>query len=637
MKNSCMTRFARYFILLFALAVLLPWHSMCFAAFNGHSEAEWEVILKESGISSAPALIKKLAAANDTIQKIDSQTSSNLRIANWIEVFRKLDIQPAEALTLAQWKTFFSKAGIPAIDNIENQDTETTVLSSTASVESGAGTMAAVEPSSTQTITPPTNSLEQRATAPARQLSGEQKLISLDLKDADVFTALKIISKQTGMSLVASNNVRGTVTLFLQNVNALDALRMILEMNSLAYVLEDKVYKILTASDYERIYGNRFFDTTDVAIIKLKFAKVANLEKSLSSLRSTVGQIIPDINSNSLIVIDTPAKIQTIREVAESLDVIREIRTYSLNYAKAKDTAEKIKGAVTSGIGEVQLDERSNQLIVTDVPEKLSDIEKIILSLDKRHKEVVIEAKIIQIILSNDFKMGINWQSIFNKVNETVIAGNVSANLNALNPGAAGIRLSVGTLAVDNFSAVYDILQTVGKTNIVSSPKIASIDNQEAKILVGTKEAYVTTTVTTPGTGATSTAESVTFIDVGIKLFVTPSIGDDGYVTMKIRPEVSSVDRNLSTAQGNSIPIVRTSESETTVMVKDGVTIVIGGLMEERKEKQVSGVPLLCRIPLLGVFFGKTNYVNVKTELAVFLTPKIISGDIATGHQSPES
>jgi general secretion pathway protein D len=188
--------------------------------------------------------------------------------------------------------------------------------------------------------------------------------------------------------------------------------------------------------------------------------------------------------------------------------------------------------------------------------------------------------------------------------------------------------MNVGTLSIDNFNAVFDVLQTVGKTNMVSSPKIATIENQEAKILVGTKEAYVTTTVSTPGTGVSTTAESVTFIDVGIKLFVTPTVGDDGFITMKIRPEVSSVDRLLQTSQGNSIPIVRTSESETTVMVKDGITIVIGGLIEERDEKSTSGIPLLCKIPFIGPLFGKTSIEKTRTELAVFLTPRVMTGDV---------
>jgi type II secretory pathway component GspD/PulD (secretin) len=123
-------------------------------------------------------------------------------------------------------------------------------------------------------------------------------------------------------------------------------------------------------------------------------------------------------------------------------------------------------------------------------------------------------------------------------------------------------------------------------------------------------------------------AETVSFVDVGMKLYVTPTIGDDGYITMKIRPEVSSVDRILRTSQNNPIPIVRTSESETTVMVKDGITITIAGLIEEREINKVEGVPLLCKIPILGYLFTNTSKQKEKTELVIFLTPRIMTGDV---------
>jgi type II secretory pathway component GspD/PulD (secretin) len=369
------------------------------------------------------------------------------------------------------------------------------------------------------------------------------------------------------LSIVAASNVKGSVTIYIQDVDALGVFKMILEMNDLAYVREGNVFKVMTEQDYEKIYGRRFYDVTKVEVVKLNYAKAANVEKMLAPLKSKIGQVIPDPGTNALILIDTPENIAIMKDV-------------------------------------------------------------IAASFDRRHQEVIIEARIIQIMLNDEFRMGVNWESVYSNAGRASYAG-VRANLNALAPLDQGIRLSVGTLAVDNFTVLYDLLQTAGKTNLVSSPRIAAINNQEARILVGTREAYVTTTVTTPGTGASTTAEAVNFIDVGMKLYVTPSVGDDGFITLKIRPEVSAVERNLTTAQGNTVPIVRTSESETTVMVKDGVTVIIAGLMEERKEKTVSGVPLLCRIPVLGLPFRRTSDVTRKTELAVLLTPRIMTGDIS--------
>jgi len=601
------------------------------AEFKKLSSDEWSKILAEIGINPEQSILARLTNAGDTIERIQSQTKANLRADNWVSIFKKLNAEPKPEMKPEEWAALFDKIGLSykqisyaiqsgtsARDTTDSQPPQQTQTVQTASQEPA--TTAKTEMQAPAQYAKP---------EPQSQEKEKSTKISLDLRDADIFNALKIISQKAGLSIVAASNVKGSVSIYLQNTDALDALKMILEMNNLAYVRDGNIFKVMTDQDYERVYGKKFYDITAAEIVKLTYAKVPNIEKAIMPLKSKVGQIIPDPGTNSFIVVDTQENIYLVKKMIANLDLQTEVKVFALNYAKPKDVLEKIKNYSSPGTGAVQLDERTSQIIVTDFPEKVAEISKIIASLDKKNREVIIEARIVQVILGNDFKMGVNWESVFSQVNNRQISGNVSANLNALNLGASGIRLNVGTLAIDNFTALYDVLQTVGKTNLVSSPKIATIENQEAKILVGTKEAYVTTTVTSPGSGISTTAESITFIDVGVKLFVTPTIGDDGYITMKIRPEVSSVDRTMTTSQGNTIPIVRTSESETTVMVKDGVTIVIGGLMEERKEKQVSGIPLLSRIPLIGSLFGRTSEVTTKTELAVLLTPHIISGDVA--------
>jgi general secretion pathway protein D len=183
-------------------------------------------------------------------------------------------------------------------------------------------------------------------------------------------------------------------------------------------------------------------------------------------------------------------------------------------------------------------------------------------------------------------------------------------------------------------SGALNFLETAGKTKVLSSPRVIALNNQDAKILVGTKQAYVTTTVLTPGGGGpTSTSEQVNFVDVGVKLYVTPTIGDDGFLTLKIKPEVSSVDSTIHTAEGNAIPIVRLSQAETSLVVKDGVTVVIGGLMEDTNSNDKSGVPLLSKIPVFGLPFRSQNDKKGKTELVIFITPHITTGEAS----SPEA
>ncbi len=450
--------------------------------------------------------------------------------------------------------------------------------------------------------------------------------ISLELKGMDILDALKLLSKKSGLNIVAGKNVRGNVTIYLKDVDVWDALRIILETNDLAYEKEGNIVKVLTARDYELIYGNKFNDKTQIKIINLKYANAADLAPALNQIKSSIGKVVLDDKSNTLFLMDAPSKLEDMQRLINEADVSTVTEVFNLNYTKAEDLEKKITDILTKGVGRIKIDARSNKAVITDNPKKIAEIEKIINAFDERHKEVLIEAKIIQIILSDDFKMGVNWESLLTRYHNLDLKsyfGILSAD--ATTKG----KISIGTVGDNNdYNAFMEALNTIGTTNILSSPRIATVSNQEAKILVGSTEPYVTTTTTTPATGPTTTAEAVNFIDVGVKLYVTPVINRDNFITMKIKPEVSSITSYLTTSQKNTIPIVDTSQAETNVMVKDGVTIVIGGLMKDQDLETVTKLPLLGDLPLLGALFRSKSKAVKKTELVVLLTPHIISGDI---------
>ncbi|MCX7662072.1 MAG: hypothetical protein N2Z79_05270, partial [Candidatus Omnitrophica bacterium] len=141
------------------------------------------------------------------------------------------------------------------------------------------------------------------------------------------------------------------------------------------------------------------------------------------------------------------------------------------------------------------------------------------------------------------------------------------------------------------------------------------------------REPYASQTTVTGEGGTITTSETINFVDVGIKLYVTPTINKDNFITMRIRPEVSSTTERYTTAKGEQIPIVSTSEAETSVMVKDGVTIIIGGLRKDENIKTVKKIPFIGEIPFLGAFFRNTRQESKKSDLVILLTPHIISGN----------
>ena len=297
---------------------------------------------------------------------------------------------------------------------------------------------------------------------------------------------------------------------------------------------------------------------------------------------------------------------------------------YELNYAKAKDIATQVSEVLTPSLGSVKADERSNNIIVTDTPRTLEKVKKIIQSFDGKHKEVLIQAKIIQVVLDDSNKMGIDWEAIVSQFHNLALTG----DFDILGASDKRGKIAVGTLSNDDYTAMIEALKTVGKTKVLSSPRITAINNQEAKILVGSTKPYVTTTTTTPGSGPATTAETVNFIEVGVKLYVTPTIHNDGFITVKIKPEVSSATGAITTSTNNTIPVIDTSTAETTVMVKDGVTIILGGLIKEESIRTIKRVPVLGAIPFLGAIFRNESNSLQKTEITIFLKPTIISGDV---------
>ncbi|MDD3374455.1 MAG: secretin N-terminal domain-containing protein [Candidatus Omnitrophica bacterium] len=457
-----------------------------------------------------------------------------------------------------------------------------------------------------------------------RRASESVMLDALELKDMDIVDVLKLISKKSGLNIVAGKNVRGKVTIYLKDVNVRDALQIILDSNDLAYVEEDGIVKVLTAQDFQQIYGYKFGQETETKLIQLEYVKAEEIVPVLTQMKSQIGLVTFDSKSNTLIITDRPEKISLMREVIQRADIPLSTRVFSLRYSKADEVAGKIQNLLTKNVGKLEFDERSNKIFVTETKEKIDEIISMIKAFDEKHPEVLIEAKILQITLSNDYKMGIDWEAVVSDFHTL----DFKSTFSSLTSADKGGRLSIGTIANDDYSVLIEALETIGKTNILSSPRIAVINNEEAKILVGASEPYVTSETVTTASGPTTTSETVNFIEVGVKLFVTPTIHGDGYVTMKIKPEVSSLTGYVTTSTNNKIPTVETSEAETTVMVKDGVTIIIGGLIKEQDIRTVNKVPLLGDIPFLGPIFRNESKEIEKTEIVIFLTPRIITGDV---------
>lgn len=475
----------------------------------------------------------------------------------------------------------------------------------------------------TMAVFPGNSSAQTEQVPPAKTTDPDKNgMISLlDFKNMEMTDVLKYLSQKSQYNFVPSQSVKSRVTIYLKDVEVLEAMEIIARSQNLAYVIDGKNIHVLTAKEYEQEYGYPYGKPVVTEFIETAHINPGRAVEIVEKMKGPMGIVYVDQYSKTLMVRDEPARIEEMKKAVEKIDrplITKEIR---LRYMPVKDIAEKIKDMSTPSIGSVKYDEPSNSMVIMDSADVIDRIRSVIRTFDQRQSEVSIEAKIIQVTLSDDTKLGVNWQAVIKEFHDMKVEGDFET-MSTSNLG----RLSVGTIEKDNYSVVVNALESVGNTKILSNPHITTLNNKEAKILVGSSEPYVTATTTTPSSGPAITAENVTFIDVGVKLYATPTIHDDGYITMTIRPEVSSVTRTVTTSNNNSIPVVETSEAETTVMIRDGETIVIGGLIREDRIDTVQQVPVLGEIPVVGAAFRNKDFSNRTTEIVIFLTPRIING-----------
>lgn len=499
--------------------------------------------------------------------------------------------------------------------------------------------------------TAPEPAAEAPAAAPSR---GMEERVSLDLRSTEVTDALKYLATKGGFNMALSKNVSGRVNLFLTDVPIRDVFDLILRSNELALDRQGDVYNIMTEAEYRALYGRKFSDLRRVKTFRLQYAVPQQAFNLLDTLKSELGRLLVDEDSGTVMVMDTSERLEKMEEALNVLEQGGMIRVFDLKYAKAKEVEERLKDQLElPKLGFIRADERTGQVIVKTFPDRMKDVESLVAALDRKTREVLINARIIKVTLTNQLNTGIDWSAVFTNLkfhgldapnNETgspdfrtAVSGTAPSEVPAvrrlpfINSFIFGEKVQLGsllfgTVARDGYE-LFRYLETIGQTKVISSPRLLVTENQEAKIHVGTREAYVTTTTTT-GQSTSTTAEEIEFIDVGIQLTVTPRITSDGYVSMKIKPEVSSVVETLQTPSGNAIPIVDTSTAETSVLVKDGATVIIGGLRKNQKAYSNDQVPFLARIPILGEFFRQRDKDDELSELVVFITPHIVNGDM---------
>jgi type IV pilus assembly protein PilQ len=443
-------------------------------------------------------------------------------------------------------------------------------------------------------------SLKHAAADEKKEYTGER--LTLNFQDIDVRSVLQLLADTSGQNIVVSDSVTGNLTLRLQNVPWDQALDIVLRTKGLDKRRQDNV------------------------IIIGPTAELASREKAELAARKEVQELSP-----------------TRTEFMQ------------VNYAKVSDLAKLIrttnaKDSMLSTRGSLSIDERTNTLLVQDTADKLADIRRLVQTLDVPVKQVLIEARIVVVTDTFERDLGARFgvtsaqkngsngllsitgngtgadtmtQSAISNLASTgkvtpvttpVLDNRYQVNLPAANTnGSIGLSLLGGSYIVDlELSAA----QNEGKSETISSPRVITANQKQATILQGTEIPYQES--------ASSGATTTQFKNAVLSLKVTPLITPDNRVILDLDVSDDTVGAQVTSATGGTVPSIDTREIITQVLVNDGQTVVLGGILDTTKSKSANKVPFLADIPVLGNLFKSTININNKTELLIFITPKIL-------------
>lgn len=440
------------------------------------------------------------------------------------------------------------------------------------------------------------------AAAPA---GAQTTRISLDTRDTDLVDVIRLLGMQSGINLIPDGSIHpARLTLRLRDVSFNEALATITQAYGLQAHRDGRIIIVGDAAVMNRRYPNDASAIgTKTAVFTLLRAKPDELKSALVDALPLGTIVVADRRTASVIVSGNAQTLERARSLVAALDAPSAStggaigsHTVTLRNIKATDALKALKGALPDNV--LVADDRDNAVIVTGNDEIQTNARTLLANIDHPGKQVMFEVRVAD-------------------VQPQIDSSNVGIQF-----GGAANGQGYGTGALSQFpytltkssvivNAQLNALVQHGQASILAQPRIATLNNKEALLLVGETYPVVTTNLQTG-------YPTVTNIDIGVKLRLTPTIGDDGSITAEMHPEYSQI-----TGFNNSFPIVANRKVDSTLRVHDGETIVLGGLFSDVTSDTVSKLPFLGDVPVFGSFFRNRLKSHTKDEVVFYITPHI--------------
>jgi len=422
--------------------------------------------------------------------------------------------------------------------------------------------------------------------------------VNLNIFEEDIVNVIRGLSELTGIDMMLDDSVTGLLTLNLSNKTFREAIELILMNKGLDYT---EVSDTLIIASKDIIQG---YVKPVTKIIELKNASAEVAKGILDGYKAEGAKIniVADTRMNTLILEGTEEEIQKVINLLPTIDTELLTRTFKIDNAIEKEEIDAIKSMLTIIVPEedrINIDSRQSEIIVKGSQEELDNVATMIVGLDKRAPQIMLEAKIVEIILDDEKDLGIRWTSGGNE-------GQIS--IGEITLGGSFERSGL-------IEATLKALQSEAKTNILSNPKVLTLDG---------KEGYMKSTTDIPILEERESdgvvVQTVTWKPVGIELTITPRLSADEYITMNV---VTSV-KSLGTEFIQGYPVINDRSETAVIRAKLGVTTVIGGLISSEDIKTITTIPILGKIPIFGELFKFTHTTNKKSEIIILITTHLI-------------
>jgi MSHA type pilus biogenesis protein MshL len=512
-----------------------------------------------------------------------------------------------------------------------------------------------VEPTKSQ---PPPEEKLKELVVPQREEAKKipEKLYSFFARDSNIQDILLAFSRESEFNIVIDPELGGKVTIDLKRVTLKEALNAILSPLGWTYHIDGKFIKILRPQVETRLFTLNYTATKRSGRREVYTSTSTGGGLQTSSLPGQQIALSPGGTRTGYTDLISVDEMDLWKEIQKGLEAL------IFGSVEEKEVpSEKEKTAWT------RMDEKGKKLVinkstgvimVTDYPVNLNKVASYLETVEgSSQRQVTIQAKIMEVILSDGHKEGINWKVIeglprsvnfawglTNKAGTAGFPGSTTGYVSSPSttggtsastvdtPGIFKIKPYGGVLALGAAGseiALSDIMQAIseqGDVKILSSPTISTLNNQKAIIRVGNQDVFFITGAVATQTTVTQIIQPMT-IDIGIILDVTPQIAEDGTIIMNIHPSITDKTGEKTTPDGKStFPLLSVRETDTTVRVRDGQTIIIAGLMQEKTEENYTGVPVLQSLPLMGGLFRYKTETKRNSELVIMITPTLQVG-----------